>query len=878
MESLKLALLRIKALFTRDAIERDMDQEMSLHIDYLTEEYRQKGMSAEEARRAASRRFGNLTRLKEIGGEIRGGGILEATARDVRQALRGFRRTPGFIFTAVVMFALGIGANTAIFSIVDRLLLRPLPYADGEQLVMIREYRVQPDARMSVSPANFMDWQKLSNSFESITAWQSFRVALTDIGEPEQLRGMFASHEFFKTFRVALLLGRPVLPEDEGSGTPRVLLSHELWQRKFSGDPQIVGKTIQINATATEVVGVMPAGFRFMNEGIDIWSALNIDRGRDYRAGSGRFLSAIGRLKPDVTLETAQNEMAALAAHLGEIHKFNANSTFRLTSLRDELTGDVRTSLLVLFAAVGVLLMIACLNVTNLLLARSTARRQEFAIRVSLGAGRWALIRQLLAESFIIALAGGLAGVFVAQWGIALLVALAPENLLLGANVAIDNEVLLYTFGLSVLCGIVVGIVPAGSAARRLMNHIRDGSRTATRSIHLRQGLVIGQVALTVILLCGAGLLARSLAALNSVDTGVRTNDVLSLRIGLPGQRYTPPVRAAFYREAVRQIEALPGVHSVGAGVALPVSGVQVAGTGFHVLGEPELSELDAPSTIVRVVTADYFKTLGIPILAGREFTEADQTRDASLVFVVNESFAKRYLTKGEPLKASISVDMQAENPHSPVIGVVGDVKEGSLRAGAEPTVFYTYRHLPGNFAGAGMVLFIRSDRSAGLARQVTNIVRDMEKNALITEVQWLDEAFSATLSRERLNAVVSVAFGLSALLLSSLGIYGLLAFVVTERTREIGVRMALGAQRSTVLQMVLNHGLRMVAGGAVIGLVAALGLARFIESLLFGVTAYDPATLLACTVLLFVVAVFATLIPGRQATMVDPLVALRQD
>jgi len=879
MESLKLAYLRIKALFTREAIERDMDKEMSLHMEYIAEEYQQKGMSAEEARRAAQRRFGNLTRLKEAGGEIRGGGLLEAILRDIKQALRGIRRTPGFVVTAVVMFALGIGANTAIFSIVDRVLLRPLPYSNGEQLVIIREYRVEPQARMSVSPANFIDWQKLSNSFESISVWQSFRVALTDAGEPELLRAMLVSHEFLGMLRIAPILGRPLLPEDEAKGAPaRVLLSHELWQRKFSGDPQIVGKTVQINANATEVVGVMPRGFRFMNENADVFAPIRIDRSADYRATSGRYLSAIGRLKPDVTLQAAQTEMAAIADNLGHIHEFNANSTFRLTSLRDELTGNVRTSLLVLFAAVGVLLMIACLNVTNLLLARSTARRQEFAIRVSLGAGRWALIRQLLAESLLIACAGGLAGVFVAKLGITFLVSLAPESLLLGTNVTIDNGMLAYTFGLSFLCGIGVGVIPVSSAARRLMTHLRDGNRTATRSMRLRQVLVIGQVAMTVILLCGAGLLARSLAALNTVDTGVRTTDVLSMRLTLPGQRYTPPVRAAFYREAMQRIEALPGVQSTGAGVAIPVSGTQVAGTGFHVLGEPELPMMGAPSTLVRVVTAGYFKTLGIPIIAGREFSEADQTAEAPLVFVVNESFARQYLSKGDPLKASISVDMRSENPHSPVIGVVGDVKEGSLRRGAEPTVFYTYRHLPGNFAGAGMVFFLRSERSAGLAQQVTQILRQMEKNALITEVQWLDEAFSATLARERLNAVVSAAFGLAALLLASLGVYGLLAFVVTERTREIGVRMALGARQSTVLRMVLRHGLCMVAGGAAIGLVAAFGLARFIESLLFGVTAYDPMTFIGITALLFVATLIATLIPGRQAARVDPLIALRQE
>jgi predicted permease len=817
-------------------------------------------------------------RMKEIGGDVRGAGILESILRDVRHALRGFRRSPGFAATAVLMLALAIGANTAIFSFVDRLLLRALPYPNGDQLVMVEEHRVNPESRMSVSPANWLDWQRLSKSFDSIAGWMTMQVALTGTGEPERLDAQMVTHEFFPMLGVPPLLGRTLVPDDDRPGVPpRAILSYRLWQRKFAGDRAIVGKTIEVNAIPTEVIGVMPAGFRYPTEETELWGAFRLDRARDWREGAGRFMVTMGRLKSSVTLASSQTEMSLIARRLEELHSFNRNSTFRLVPLREELTGEVRTSVLVLYAAVGVLLLIGCMNVANLLLARSASRRQEFAIRVSLGAGKWALTRQLATESLLIAIAGGIVSVFVANWGSDLLLALAPKNLLLGSPSFLDVRVLIYTFGISALAGLLVAAMPAGTAVRGLSKNLRDGDRTTSRSVRLRQALIVGQVAMTVMLLCVAGLLARSLSALSTTNAGVRTADVLSMRVGLPG--LSPPQRVAFFRDATSSLERLTGVLSAGAGISLPVSGTLKAGTSFHVKDEPVMPPGQWSSATIRIVTPGYFKTLGIPVVQGREFTDEDQREGSPLVFVVNEAFAKQYLPGGDPLKASISVRMQAENPYSRIVGVVGDVKEGSLREESQPTVFYDYSHLPNNFpASAGMVLFIRGDRTADIPQRVREIIRSMEKNAPISEVQWLDDAFSSTLSRERLNAVVSGMFGLSALLLASLGVYSLLAFAVAERRKEIGVRMALGAQAATVLGMVMKRGLALVGAGAAIGLIAALAMSRFVESLLFGVESHDPLTYAGITALLFAVTLLATFMPARSATKVDPLVALRQD
>jgi putative ABC transport system permease protein len=568
--------------------------------------------------------------------------------------------------------------------------------------------------------------------------------------------------------------------------------------------------------------------------------------------------------------------METIARRLSQMHIFNRDTSVTVIPLREAMTGQVRTSLLVLFAAVGVLLLIACSNVANLVLARSAYRRREIAIRTSLGATRSAVVRQLITESLMLSIAGGIAAVFIARWGVVTLLALVPPNLLQTPSIPIDQWVLLYTLAISLLTGVVVGLVPALPAIRvQFADDLRSGTRSVTSSLSLRKGLIVVQVAMTVVLLCGAGLLVRSLLALIHDATGVRAENVLTMRVELPASRYNPPQRLGFFRQVIETLQALPGVQSASAAIDIPVETLRTSGTSFQILGQPEMPPNERPTTRVRVITPGYFKTLGIPMLSGRDFTQDDQTRPAPQVFIVNETFAKRYFPNGDPLSESISVNMQrSDNPYGRIIGVVGNVKEGSLRGVPEPTVFYNHRPLP----YPGMTLFVRTTRGAEITREATQTIRDIDRNLPVTEVRMLEDAFADSAARERLNAVVSGAFAACALLLATLGLYGLLAFTVAERTNEIGIRLALGAQASRVLRMVMSQGLGLVAVGGVLGLVIAFAISRFLETLLFRVKAYDPVTFGAVAALLMIVSILAVLVPARRATRINPVVALRNE
>jgi putative ABC transport system permease protein len=522
-----------------------------------------------------------------------------------------------------------------------------------------------------------------------------------------------------------------------------------------------------------------------------------------------------------------------------------------------------------------VLLLIACFNVANLLVARSATRRREIALRTSLGAGRGAIVRQLLIESLLLALAGGIAGVLIARAGAGILLALAPQTLVQLSGIAIDRSMLFYTAGLSLLTGVVVGLAPATPALRlRIVEQLHNGGRSVTASLRMRQALIVLQVAMTLLLLCGAGLLARTFFALTRESIGVEPKNVFTFRFQAPYPQYQPPQIIAFFAKVIERLDAMPGVESAAAARDIPVSSQRISGTSFQIFGQPQLPSNERPTTVIRVVTPGYFKTLGMPLLKGRDFTEADRITTPN-VFIVNEAFARKFLPPDDPLSVSLSVFMQTpDRGYGQVIGVVGDVKEGSLRGEPKPTVFYTYRQL----LSPAMTLFVRSTRGADLAHDAEQVVRSIDPNVPVVEVRMLEDAFGESLARERLNAEVSGAFGVCALLLASLGLYGLLAFSVSERTNEIGIRMALGAGASQVLGMVLEEGLRLVLLGAALGLIAALAVSRFVQGLLFGITTHDPTTYVSVTALLLFIALVAALIPARRATKIDPLIALRDE
>jgi predicted permease len=876
---------RILALFTWRTRDDDMDQEMKFHLESITREYQQAGMTPADAERAARLRFGNVSRLKEQGHDVRTARMLEDLVRDARHMARGLRKSPGFTIAVVLTLALGIGGNTAIFSVVDQLLLRPLPYPDGDKLMMVHETidrafgggaaPATGPTRASASPANWLDWQRDSKTFQTLAAWRTTAWTLTGVGEPSRLNVQLVSSEFFPLLAVRPLLGRTISAADDRPDAPRVVvLSHRLWQGRFGGDPAIAGRMIQLNDRPAEIIGVMPPGFRFIDPDNDVWSAYQLDRNRAWRETDGRFIDVVGRLRPEATLAAAGAEMAGIAQRLAATHAFNKHTSVMLVPLREELTGKVQRSLVVLYGAVGVLLSIACFNVANLLLARAASRRREIAIRTSLGAGHSAIVRQQLVESLLLAVGGGVLGIVLATWSLKALVAFAPADLLRAPDLSVDIRVLLYTLGLSMLTGLIVGIVPALLVTRQsTLAAMRAGGQTLTHAPRIRQILLVCQVALTVVLLCGAGLLVRTLVALERTSAGFDKHDVLTMDVVLPSTRYAPERRVAFYRQAIDALRALPGVESAAAANSLMVVGSPRGGTAFHRRGTPELPLMELPAALIRVVTPGYFQTLRIPMLSGREFTDADAANPAP-GFIVNEAFAKAYLSDIDPLNAVITVWMQDENPYARIIGVVGNVNEGSLRDDPKPTIYYSHRQLN----ETGMTLVARAERPRAVAGLAVDAIRRLDPNLAVTRVRTFEDALAESVARERLNALVSGAFAVSGLLLASLGLYGLLAFIVTERTREIGIRIALGAQKGRVTRSVIGGGLSLVAVGAVIGLGGSLLMLRSLRALLFGVSANDPSTYASVLVLLGAIAVIASYLPARWAARVEPLVALRQE
>jgi putative ABC transport system permease protein len=871
---------RLIALFTWNRRDEEMDQEMAFHIESIKRDYVRSGMSEEDAERAARRRFGSVLQLKEAGHDIRSARLVEDLTRDVRHMARGLRKSPVFTITVVLTLAVGIGGNTAIFSVVDQLLLRPLPYPDGDRLVAVYESLPflsgqQGNATNSVSPANWLDWQRESRTFERLAAWQPSTLTLTGVGDPLRLNVQFVSSEFFPLLGVAPLLGRtPSDADDLPNAPPVAVLSHHLWQRRFGGDAGVLGRIVQLNERPVEIIGVMPASFRFVYQDTDLWGAYRLNRAQPWRETAGRFMRVVGRIKPDATIATARTDVEAIAKRLASTYEFNKNTSATVIPLREELTGQVRSSLLVLYAAVGVLLSIACFNVANLLLARASSRRREIALRTSLGAGRFAIIRQLVVESLLLAIGGGLLGVFLAHWSVGALHAFAPADLVSAPELGVDRRVLVYALGLSTVTGMLVGLVPAILAARQsIIGSLRASGSSVTQSPRVRQLLVVSQVAMTVILLCGAGLLVRTVIALNSADNGVDKRKLLTMEIALPGGRYAPAQRTAFYRDALAVLRALPGVEAVAASNSLPIIGSPRGGTVFHRLGTPELLMNERPNATIRVVMPGYFRALGIPIIRGREFADADEAV-AAPGFVVNEAFAKAFLSDVDPLGASLSVWMQDENPYALVIGVVGDVSEGSVRNSAEPTIFYDHRQL----AETRMTLFLRANRPAGQIASAVAVLHRLDPNLAVSKIQTFDDAIAESVARERLSALLSGAFALCALLLVSLGLYGLLAFLVTERTKELGIRIALGAHVGRLTRSVIGRGLRLVATGAAIGVAGAFLLLRWLETLLFDVRPNDLSTYATVVALLCLVAGVASYVPARRAARVEPLVALRQE
>ncbi|MGD2154979.1 MAG: ABC transporter permease [Gemmatimonadales bacterium] len=804
--------------------------------------------------------------------------------QDVKLSLRMLRRNPGFALVAVLTLALGIGGTSAIFSVVNGVLLRPFPYRDPDRLVVIWERNLSRGLPyMFASPPNYADWRAQNDAFDAMGAFSRGRYILEGEAESSVVRGASVTAGMFSVVGVAPALGRPFNSEDDREGSaPVVLLSHGCWQTRFGADPDVLGRSIRLDGIPHTVVGVMPPGFEFPppivlegaipTEETELWVPFAIDMEAGNRAA--HFMTVIARLRDGVDLGTAGAEMSAIARRLQqEYPSFNAGWDITLTPLDRQVLGDVSVQLLILLGAVCLVLLIACVNVANLLLARGTTRLKEFALRASLGAGRGRLLRQLITESLGLSLLGGLAGLGVAVWGARALARLGPQDIPRLEGVGLDASVLGFTLLVSLLTGVLFGLAPAfQGATENLSQRLREAGRGQAESrgsSRLRSALVVAEVGLSLVLLVGAGLLIQSFARLSGVETGFDAADRTTLTVSLLESRYPEDAhRVAAYAELERRFNSSPGIEAAGFINAIPLA-VDRGGTSFLKEGETEVPPNENRSVNFAVVTPTYFEAMGIRLVAGRRFSEIDGPQ-VERVVVVNDAFVRRHFPGRDPLGIRLGLHGQPFR----VVGVVGGVRHASLRVDPNPSVYVPYAQVPWS---RSMSLVVRGDPDAGLAA-ARAVIRRFDPTLPIYDVKPMERIVGESLARMRFSTTLMLAFAIVALLLAAVGIYGVIAYSVSRRTQEIGVRLAIGAERSDVLQLVLGQGMRLVGIGILVGVAAALALSRFLGSLLYGVGTTDVLTLIGVALLLVIVAVLACYVPARRAMRVDPVEALRYE
>lgn len=860
--------------------ERELAAEFESHLQMHIDDNLRAGMSAEEARRQALVKFGGMEATKE---SMRDGWTLvwlETAWRDVRYAARGLGRSPAFSATAIVSLTLGLGASLAIFTVADNLLLRPLPYRNPSQLVMIWESEAtQGIDHGIVSPGNYFDWKAQSGVFQGMAGLRERRSVMIDGDRAEEFGKDYVTADFFPLLGVQPVRGRLFTAKEDleaNSSETLLLISYRLWQNWFGEAEDVIGRRVQIDGAAHTIIGVMPRGFYFRNRDVDLWEPLGLDPAYDYRGKEGRWMLCVARMKPGVTYAAAQTRMTALASRLAATYTFNKGWTADVEPLRDSMLGPVKTALLVLLGAVGLLLAVACANVANLLLARYSARRREMAVRASLGAGRTRVVRQLLTESVVLSVVGGVAGVVLARWAVKGLVALAPAELAKSAEIHFDLRILLIAVAIVIATGVLFGLAPAIISSRaNLAGALRDDTRSVTGGSRLRAWLVGGEVAVSVVLLAGALLLFRSLVDLQEINPGLDASNVLTFRVSLPGARYEKTFqRRQFLSRATEQMERLPGVISAAAVSCLPFSG-PCAGTWVQIEGHPPAKPGEERVALVRSVTPGYFRALRIPLKQGRDFTASDDSEAAPHRFIVNEAFVRKYMRGEQPLGKKISVLMEEQNPFGEIIGVVGDVREWSIEREPMPIVYYIYSHL----SYTTMTFAVRTGGDPlGMAAAARRIILGIDPMQPIADVRTLDGVLGENSARQRFSTVLLAGFSMASLLLAAVGIYGMLAYSVAQRTREIGVRVALGAEPGRIISLVVGTGARLVAGGAAVGIGAALALSGLLKSLLFGIGPRDPLTFLMAPALLVGVALAAAYLPARRAARLDPMDALRAE
>ena len=871
---------RFRALLRRRDVERELEEELRFHLDKAIEQNVARGMSHEEAVRAALFRFGRVENIKEECRDARGLRPLEEMWQDLRYGARKLLKSPGFSLVAVMTLALGIGANTAIFSVVNAVLLRPLPFERPEELVRV----FGTNARRSSfsrphSYLNFNDMRAQNQTFEALAAYGGATSALSGSDAPEQITGVISSGDIFRVLGTRPLMGRLLEPGDERPGGSNVVvISHGLWQRRFGGDPQIVGRAIKLDGREREVVGVTPSdfSFEFVTGAADFWMPIDPAEG-PYKSRGSIFLEAIGRLKPGVSVAQAGADMGVVASRLEQQYQdSNAGIGVRLAAAQEDLVGDLRPTLLVLLGAVGFVLLIACANVANLLLARAAGRHREIAVRSALGAWRGRIVRQLMTESLLLALAGGLLGLLFALWGVKILSAFVPENVPRFGETSVDLRVLGFTLAASVLTGFLFGIAPALQSSKFDLNEaLKDGGRGGTDGRgrrRVRSLLVVSEVALSLVLLVGAGLLMKSFFKLRNTDPGFDPSNTLTASLSLASVRYDTDEKIAdFYRLLVERVRAMPGVESVGAVTPLPLSENNYS-FSFSVVGQPPLPPGQGQSASARFVTPDYFRAQGVPLREGRVFTDADKA-GAPGVIVVNEAFARRYLPGVRPLGQRLRLGLN--NIEGEVVGVVGDIRGARLATPAAPEYYVP----EATVAFTDMTLVVRAAGDpASLTPALREAVTEMDKDQPLYDVRTMDALVARSVARQRFSMTLIGVFAVLAMLLAAVGIFSVMSFLVSQRTHEIGIRMALGARQRDILSMVVRQGVVLTLIGVCVGLAGAFALTRLMSGLLYEVSATDPVVYGGITALLAAVALLACYVPARRATKVDPLIALRYE
>ncbi|MBV9500635.1 MAG: ABC transporter permease [Acidobacteriaceae bacterium] len=894
MEGLNRLIRRLGMLLRREQFDRDLHDEMRLHLDLRQQEQIERGLSPEDARFAAQRRFGNPALLREISGDAWGWRGLEHLGQDLRYGARELLRTPGFTAVAVLALALGIGANTAIYSVVNAVLLRPLGYKDANRLVTILNDGTDP-----VAPANYIDWRDQSRSFEVMGAAEYWSPNLTDSdpsqsNPPEHLYGLQVTQNLLPMLGIDPALGRIFIPGEDRKGSEHeVVLSDRLWARRSNRDPNILGKMITLNGHGYTVIGIMPPEFKFppfWATRAELWVPLAL--GDSLHDRDVNTLRVFARVKRDVTLGQARADIATITGRLEREYP-GTNRDVVVTPLKENVVGKIETPLLMMLGAVGFILLIACANVAHMLLARISDRQKEIAVRTVLGAGRTRVISQFLTESLLLAALGALAGLLLALWGTKVLVKLSPAYIPRVETVAIDAHVLLFLLGVTLLTAIVFGLAPAMHAtAGDLNGALKEGGRGESDSIRrnrLRSFLVASEFALAFMLLIGAGLMIRSFFALQSIDPGFNPHNVLSMIVSVSGTNEAEPGRRAmFYPELMQKVRALPGVRSAGGINHLPLAG-DTWGLSFTIEGRPKPRPGESPEAVYRIIMPGYFETMRLPLLRGRTITSNDDARSPGVV-IINERAAHEYWPGQDPIGERITFDDDKRNPPTwlTVIGVVKNAKQEDWVSKPYPEVYLAALQNP-DFMGYGgspiaphmayLTLVVRADgKATGIASAVKRAVWSFDRNLPISEVLTMDQVVADATAQPRFEMLLFALFGAVALVLAAVGIYGVMNYSVSRRTREIGIRISLGASRAAVLGMVARQGMTQALAGTAVGLASAVLLSQLMRKLLYGVRPTDPITFGGVAIVLGLTALVATSVPARKATRIEPMTALRNE